>query len=232
MNHALVGSENRSSADTLSSVPGRYDTSPVDGGVPLPKHSSGKETDMPSSGDSNGIVDSRTKNGYRLEREDDFSGPEIDRSLWLPHHLPHWSSRTVSAARYRLTHHHRPPIEGDQPSWCAEFDGGTRVSSLQTGILAGPLGSAVGQHRFTAEAVVREAQQPRRLDTPQYGFFEIRARFPDEPRSMAAFWMIGYEDRPERSAEICVAEIFGGDVRASRQRPAWGRIRSGSAHHR
>jgi beta-glucanase (GH16 family) len=35
---------------------------------------------------------------------------------------------------------------------------------------------------------------------------------PDDPRCMVAFWMIGYEDAPEHSAEICVAEIFGRDV--------------------
>jgi beta-glucanase (GH16 family) len=29
------------------------------------------------------------------------------------------------------------------------------------------------------------------------------------PRSMVAFWMVGLEDRPERSAEICVTEMFG-----------------------
>ena len=31
---------------------------------------------------------------------------------------------------------------------------------------------------------------------------------------MVALWMIGYEDEPERSAEICVCEIFGRDVGA------------------
>lgn len=29
---------------------------------------------------------------------------------------------------------------------------------------------------------------------------------------MVALWLIGYEDGPERSAEICVCEIFGRDV--------------------
>jgi hypothetical protein len=29
---------------------------------------------------------------------------------------------------------------------------------------------------------------------------------------MVAFWMVGLEDRPERSAEICVAEVFGNAV--------------------
>ena len=98
-----MAAENRSSADTLSSVPGGYDSSPVDGAAwPLPSTRPGKETDMPSSGDSDGIADPRTKNGYVLDRDDDFSGPDLDRRLWLPHHLPQWSSRTASAARYRL----------------------------------------------------------------------------------------------------------------------------------
>jgi Glycosyl hydrolases family 16 len=160
------------------------------------------------------IIDPRTKDGYLLDREDDFSGPELDTGLWLPHHLPQWSSREASRARYRLDGGALTlVIEDDQPPWCPEFDGGTRVSSLQTGVLAGPVGSDVGQHRFTADTVVREAQDEQRLYTPQYGFFELRAAFPDDPSSMAALWMIGVEDEPDRSAEICVAEIFGRDVR-------------------
>ena len=31
---------------------------------------------------------------------------------------------------------------------------------------------------------------------------------------MVALWMIGFEDRPERSGEICICEIFGRDVGA------------------
>jgi hypothetical protein len=161
-----------------------------------------------------GVVDPRTKQGYMLDREDDFAGWDLDRTLWLPHHLPQWSSRAASAARYRLGGGVlRLVVEDDQPPWCPEFDGGTRVSSLQTGVLAGPAGSPVGQHRFSADAVVREAQDDARLYTPQYGFFELRAAFPADPGSMAALWMIGFEDEPDRSAEICVAEIFGRDVR-------------------
>ena len=29
------------------------------------------------------------------------------------------------------------------------------------------------------------------------------------PRSMASVWMVGIEDRPERSGEICIFEVFG-----------------------
>jgi beta-glucanase (GH16 family) len=74
------------------------------------------------------------------------------------------------------------------------------------------VGSAIGQHRFHPDAVVREAQPNVRLYTPQYGRIELRARACDDPRTMSALWLIGYEDQPERSAEICVCEIFGRDV--------------------
>jgi hypothetical protein len=86
------------------------------------------------------------------------------------------------------------------------------VSSLQTGLYAGPVGSTVGQHRFNPAAVVREAQENRRLYTPQYGRIELRAKAIADPLNMVALWMIGYEDEPEHAAEICVCEIFGRDV--------------------
>ncbi len=161
------------------------------------------------------VVDPRIRAGYELVVEDDFPGHELDTGLWLPHYLPQWSSRAASAARYRLGDGVlRLLVEEDQPAWCPELDGQVRVSSLQTGVRAGPVGSGEGQHRFRPDLVVREAQEERRLFVPQYGFFEIRARVSDDPSSMAALWMIGFEDRPERSAEICVFEIFGRDVGA------------------
>jgi Glycosyl hydrolases family 16 len=127
--------------------------------------------------------------------------------------LPQWSSREQSAARYEVDgaclH---LLIEEEQQPWCPELDGVTRVSSLQTGVFAGPLGSTVGQHRFNPDAVVREEQDDARLFTPQYGIFALRARAVADADAMVALWMIGYEDRPERSAEICVCEIFGRDV--------------------
>lgn len=151
--------------------------------------------------------------GYVLDLEDDFGSNELDRSLWHPHYLPQWSSRARSTARYELTDstlHLR--IDQDQAPWCPEFDGDTRVSSLQTGVFAGPVGSTLGQHRFDPRVVVREEQPVLRLYTPQYGVFVIRAAVPADPACMASLWMIGYEDQPEHSAEICVFEIFGRDI--------------------
>jgi hypothetical protein len=152
---------------------------------------------------------------YELEFEDTFEGDALDRGRWLPYYLPHWSSRTRAAARYEVGGGAlRLLIEAGQQPWCPELDGEVRVSSLQTGAFAGPVGTAIGQHRFDPEAVVREAQPNVRLYTPQFGRIELRARATDDPAAMAALWMIGYEDEPERSAEICVCELFGREVAA------------------
>jgi Glycosyl hydrolases family 16 len=154
---------------------------------------------------------------YELEFEDTFEGEVLDSDRWLPYYLPHWSSRERSAARYEIGGGFlRLLIEADQRPWCPEFDDQVRVSSLQTGAFAGPVGSSIGQHRFNPVALVREAQQNARLYTPQYGRFELHAKATDDPGVMVAFWMIGYEDEPDRSAEICVCEIFGRDVGADR----------------
>lgn len=150
---------------------------------------------------------------YELEFEDTFEREALDLDRWLPYYLPHWSSRERSAARYELGGGVlQLLIEADQQPWCPELDGETRVSSLQTGVFAGPVGSEIGQHRFNPNAVVRETQPNLRLYTPQYGRIELRAKASDDPRAMVALWMIGYEDEPDRSAEICVCEIFGRDV--------------------
>lgn len=155
--------------------------------------------------------------------EDDFDTPVLDRSLWYPYYLPQWSTSDQAAARYELSDGClHLLIEADQPPWCSQLDGPTRVSSLQTGVFSGRLGSSVGQHRFHPDAVVTEVQPPLRLYTPQYGVFMLRARLPTHPECMAALWMIGYEDRPERSGEICICEVFGHSVTATSARVGMG----------
>jgi Glycosyl hydrolases family 16 len=152
-----------------------------------------------------------------IELEETFEGPELDRARWLPSYLPQWSSRVRAAARYELAGGLlRLRIDEDQEPWCPDLDDGVVVSSLQTGVFAGPLGSAVGQHRFHPDARVREEQEAASLYTPRYARLEARLRVCEDPSAMAAFWLIGYEDEPERSAEICVCEIFGRDVHADR----------------
>src|SRR2546427_893623 len=104
------------------------------------------------------------KEGYELEFEDTFDSDVLDEGRWLPYYLPQWSSRAYASARYELGGGQLSLlIEEDQPPWCPELDGAVRVSSLQTGVFAGPVGSTVGQHRFNPAAVVREAQPAKRL---------------------------------------------------------------------
>ncbi len=151
--------------------------------------------------------------GYRLDFNDEFDLPRLDRSKWLPFYLPHWSSRARAAARYTLSVSELTLLVAyDQPPWCPEFDGDVKCSSLQTGLFAGALGSATGQHRFKSVVEVREEQENCALYVPTYGYFEMRAKAELGPDDLAAMWMIGFEDRPERCGEITVCELFGKNV--------------------
>ncbi|WP_167044182.1 glycoside hydrolase family 16 protein [Salinibacterium sp. ZJ454] len=152
---------------------------------------------------------------YLLEFSDDFTGAELDRSKWIRHYLPQWSSRALSAARSRIADGRLALlIEEDQPAWAPELNGGLRVSNLQTGVFAGPVGSTVGQHQFAPGLRVRESQLEQRLFTPHFGLIEARIAATSDPRSMVALWMIGFEDEPTHSAEICIFEIFGSELTA------------------
>ena len=168
------------------------------------------------------------KPGYRLEFHDEFAGGALDTRKWLPVYLPQWSSRARSAPRYALRDGTLAlQITYEQAPWCPEFDGTNRCSSLQTGVFAGPLGSTIGQHHFNPACAVREEQAPARTYTPQYGYFELRARGPRDPRCLFALWMIGFEDAPERSGEIAIMEIKGtnmapGSARVGHGLHPWG----------
>jgi len=148
---------------------------------------------------------------------DGFETGRLDPSRWIPAYLPQWSSRAAAAPTLAFeTGRLVLSIAPGQAPWCPEFDGETRVSSIQTGVHSGPVGSAVGQHRFAPDAVVREAQREERLYVPRFGRIEVRASACPEPDAMVALWMIGFEDRPDDSGEICVVEIFSRDLAPAR----------------
>jgi hypothetical protein len=149
---------------------------------------------------------------YALDFEDRFDAPEIDTGRWVPRYLPQWTTAERAATRYDVGGGLVLRIDADQPAWSPEYTADLRVSSLQTGVFSGPAGGRTGQHRFRDDLTVRQPQSTFAGYTPQYGLFELAARFADDPTTMAALWMIGFEDVPERSAELCVVEIFGRDV--------------------
>jgi hypothetical protein len=155
---------------------------------------------------------------FELEFDEDFGGPELDPSRWVADYLPQWTTPERSAARYDL----RPGllrlrIDADQPAWRAE-DGEMRVSNLQTGTFSGPAGSGIGQHRHRPDLTVATPQPTRRLYTPSGGLVEAVMRATPDPACMLAFWLVGFEESPEDSGEICVAELFGRAAGRARSR--------------
>lgn len=142
---------------------------------------------------------------------DDFDGHDLDRSVWIPHYLPQWSSRAGSAATYSVADSQlRLSIPPEQGLWCPDdHEEPLRVSGVQSGVFAGDVGSTVGQQPFRDGLRVREAQPTQWGWTPHYGIVEARARMELTPRSMASAWLVGIEDEPHRSGEICIFEVFG-----------------------
>ena len=147
--------------------------------------------------------------------DDDFDGPRLDRSVWLPHYLPAWSSRAATRASYRIGESALTlEIPVEQGTWCpGDHEPPLRVSGLQSGSFSGPVGSTLGQQPFREGQVVREEQPRFEGHLQAGGHVEIRCRMSLSARSMASLWMVGFEDRPERCGEICVVEVFGKDLR-------------------
>jgi hypothetical protein len=144
---------------------------------------------------------------------DRFAGADLDRSRWLPHYLPAWSSRASTAAAYRVGAEGLTlEVPTTHPRWCADsHEPPLRVSGIQSGSWSGPVGSPQGQQRFSPGLVVREEQPRFEGWLPASGRVAVRARMNLSHRSMAALWLAGFEDDPEQvqCGELCVVEVFG-----------------------
>jgi Glycosyl hydrolases family 16 len=153
---------------------------------------------------------------------DAFDGSELDTGVWVPHYLPMWSSRAESAATFSLAGSElRLTIPPEQGLWCPEdHHPPLRVSGIQSGVFSGAEGSTVGQQPFRDGQVVREAQPAHWGWTPRYGSLEVRARMDLSPRSMASVWMVGLEQEPAHSGEICIFEVFGDALEADAGPPS------------
>jgi len=152
------------------------------------------------------------KPGYVLEFSDEFNQQTIDTEKWIPCYLPQWSSCEQAAANYTFAQNTLllQITEGQQP-WCPEWDGENRASGIQSGMYAGEVGSKIGQSRFSDELVVREAQTNVQKYAPQFGYIETRVKATAASANHVSLWMIGYEDKPEKSGEICLFELLGNE---------------------
>src|SRR5690348_16825163 len=109
-------------------------------------NSGGARAVPPQTGEPGRALD---RTGYELVVNDDFDGSTLDRMIWLPWYLPHWSSRSATEARYEIGDSTlRLRIDRAHAPWSREFDGWTRVSSLQAAISSGSVGSSIGPLQF------------------------------------------------------------------------------------
>ncbi|RZS59227.1 hypothetical protein EV141_0445 [Microcella putealis] len=151
-----------------------------------------------------------TTAGQRPDVDERFVGPTLDPTRWVDHYLPHWSTPDRTQARYELGRRGLTlRIDPDQPAFSPEYDGELRVSNLQSGTRSGPVGSADGQHRFRDGLLVRTAQPTRPLWLLGPGTLEARIEPCEHRNALTALWLIGFEDTPDRSGELCVVELFG-----------------------
>ena len=97
-------------------------------------------------------------------RTEHFEGTDLDPRTWLPHYLPHWSSRAGTRASYAVGGSVlRLSIPPDQGLWCPDRHApALRTSTIASGLYAGPLGSTVGQQPFADGLTVTEEQDPFR----------------------------------------------------------------------
>lgn len=133
----------------------------------------------------------------------------------MPSYLAHWSSRAKAAATYEITDSGlRLSIPPEQGLWCPDtHPEPLRVSCIQSASFSGPVGSTQGPQPFRDGLTVREAQPAFWGYAPKHGRIEVSMKAHIDEASMFAFWLSGIEDQPERSGEICVAEVFGSSIR-------------------
>jgi hypothetical protein len=146
--------------------------------------------------------------------DEGFDGTELDRSVWLPHYLPAWSSLATTRADHEVRESHLTlRIRPEQALWCADLHPEPiRVSGLMSGNHSGPVESTLGPQPLVDGQRVREAQQRFEGWLQRTGHVEITCRMTLSPRSMAALWLAGWEEDPLDSGELCVVEIFGRSI--------------------
>ena len=135
------------------------------------------------------------KPGWKLFYHDEFNGPELDPEHWCPYYLRGWTTDEKAKADYSFREGCLVIAcsEGREP-WSRQ-DGKHRVSSLQTF-------ERKHLHRFGQVSGARDLMDFDGFTT-QYGYFEIRARFPDTgDGSHFAWWMIGVQDDQNGFAHV------------------------------
>lgn len=144
------------------------------------------------------------KPGYRLIFQDEFDGETLDDSRWVPQYLSSWAQKPELAEPTYIMENGlmRLQIFAETQPWCPEYDGETVVSGFTTG-------DRNALHNWNGTNAVRNPVEMQATHLNQYGYYEIRAKGQSGSARHAAWWLLGFEDVPDESAEIGIFEILG-----------------------
>lgn len=144
------------------------------------------------------------KPGYRLIFQDEFDGETLDDSRWVPQYLSSWAQKPELAEPTYIMENGlmRLQIFAETRPWCPEYDGETVVSGFTTG-------DRNALHNWNGTNAVRNPVEMQATHLNQYGYYEIRAKGQSGSARHAAWWLLGFEDVPDESAEIDIFEILG-----------------------
>ncbi len=137
------------------------------------------------------------KEGWILDRHDEFNGTSLDTSLWIPSYLSYRTTEERAAARYTFRDGCLVlRIDREQPTY---YPGNAmKVSSIQT-----------GQRDYLHKDDFNHSTPTKMNYTPKYGYFEIRAKTVNQTGYHCAFWTTGVRDTPTQEGEIDIMEQFG-----------------------
>lgn len=134
------------------------------------------------------------KEGWELTVHDEFDGPTLDESLWIPYYLRQRTSDAQALAEYEFR-------DGCIVLQISEnkipYSSTNRISSLQTA--EGSNFHKEGSREI--EGKVNFAQK--------YGYFEIRAKTQIGSGHLCAFWMVGSTQNPTENGEVDIFEQPG-----------------------
>ncbi len=151
-------------------------------------------------------IASAVPSGYTLVKADEFSGSSLDTSLWIPKYLECRTTADRAAARYSFRDGCLVlRIDKDQPTYYSNNP--MKVSSIQT-----------GQRNYLHKDEMNHSISTDMKYTPQYGYFEIRAKTTNQRGYHCAFWTVGRRDTSTQEAEIDIFEQYRASNGDSRYR--------------
>ena len=145
----------------------------------------------------------KEKEGYRLIFDEEFDGSELDTTKWVDRYLSSWSTTFEETQGRKMKDGIMSlQINEETKPWCPEFDGATVISGFTTG-------QRNGLHNWNRNNIVRNPEDTQLTHINQYGYYEMRMKGQSGSARHSAWWLLGFEDVPEESAEIDIFEVLG-----------------------